>query len=72
MTKLATVSAQAQNLSPLERVELVETILQSLDPIAPEAERRWAAEAKDRWAAHERGELKARDLDEALSKYDAL
>ncbi len=66
---IETLSREARKLSPLERTELVEVLLQSLGAISAEHQEKWAAEAKDRLAAYQRGDLKSRDLDEALAKY---
>ena len=69
-TKTSALSTQARQLPPAERIDLVEDILQSLDTVGAELEKRWADEAKDRLAAYKRGELAARDLDEVLAEYD--
>ena len=66
----STLSAEARRLSPADRIALVEEILQSLDAIDPELEKRWADEAKDRLAAYQRGDLQARDIDEVFAAYD--
>lgn len=54
---------QAVRLSPTERIELVETILASLDKPDPELSALWAREAESRLDAYHRGELT--DVDEA-------
>jgi len=64
-----TLSAQARKLSPAERVELVDSILASLDEPDPNIDRLWAKEAEDRLAAYRRGEIKAVPLQEVLAKY---
>ena len=69
-TKTSALSAQARQLPPSERIDLVEDILQSLDTVGPELEKKWADEAKDRLAAYKRGELASRDFDEVLAEYD--
>ena len=68
-SSIETLSREARKLSPLARTELIEDLLQSLGAISAEHEEKWAAEAKDRLAAYRRGDLKARDLDDALAKY---
>ena len=68
-SSIETLSREARKLSPLERAELIEDLLQSLGAISSEHEEKWAAEAKDRLEAYRRGDLEARDLDEALAKY---
>jgi len=57
-------------LPPDERAELVESIMQTLDPVDPEIDRLWADKAKDRLAAYRRGELETVDFDEVLASYD--
>ena len=70
MTKAAkTLGAQARNLSPDERMELVDDILASVDEPDPTVDRLWAKEAEDRLAAYRRGEIKAVPLQEVLAKY---
>jgi len=56
-------------LPPIERAELVEGILQSLDATDPNLDQLWAEAAKDRLAAYRRGELEALDFDETLAKH---
>jgi putative addiction module component (TIGR02574 family) len=63
------LSAQARNLSPSERLELVDDLLASLDEIDPKIDALWARESEDRLAAYRRGELKAIPLQEVLAKY---
>lgn len=64
-----TLSIQARKLAPAERLELVDSILASLDEPDPAIDRLWAKEAEDRLAAYRRGELKAVPLQEVLAKY---
>lgn len=61
---------EARKLTPLERIELVEQILHSLDGIDPRLEQAWSMEAKDRLDALRRGELTSKDLDVVLAKFD--
>jgi putative addiction module component (TIGR02574 family) len=55
-----TLCDAARKLSPIERLELVEGILASLDEPDAALDRLWASEAEDRMAAYRRGELKAK------------
>lgn len=64
-----TLSAQAVQLPPDERLALVEQILDSLDEPDPTLDALWAAEADDRLAAYRRGEIRAVALSEVLAKY---
>jgi len=63
------LSAQARKLSTSERIDLVDSILASLDEPDPSIDRLWAKEAEERLAAYRRGEIKAVPLQEALAKY---
>jgi len=60
----------ARKLSPAERIRLVDEILSSLDQTNPSLDATWAAEVEDRIAVYRRGEIRALDLSEILSKYN--
>jgi putative addiction module component (TIGR02574 family) len=63
------LTARARRLSPSERIELVDAILESLDEPDSSMDRLWAKEAEERLAAYRRGEIKAIPLEEVLAKY---
>lgn len=66
------LSQQAAQLPPAERMELVERILDTLDTLDtpdPNLDALWAKEAEDRLAAYRRGEISALPLAEVLGKY---
>lgn len=63
------LSQQAAQLPPAERMELVERILDTLDIPDPNLDALWAKEAEDRLAAYRRGEISALPLAEVLGKY---
>jgi putative addiction module component (TIGR02574 family) len=63
------LGSQARELSPSDRIALVEDVLDSLDRTDSQLDELWAAEAKDRLAAYRRGELAARDLNDIIAKY---
>jgi putative addiction module component (TIGR02574 family) len=67
--KAKVLSEQARELSPHDRIALVEEVLDSLDKPDPSTERLWVLEARERLAAYRRGELAAKDLNEILAKY---
>lgn len=70
MTEAAkNLSAQARKLSEADRLELVDSILASLDETDPAIDSAWAKEAEVRLAAYRRGEIKALPLQEILAKY---
>lgn len=63
------LSAQAVQLPPDERMEVVERILDSLDEPDASLDALWAKEADDRLAAYRRGEVRAVALSEVIAKY---
>ncbi len=70
MTRTAgALSAQAVQLTPAERMEVVERILDSLDQPDTTLDSLWAKEADDRLASYRRGEIKALALSEVIAKY---
>lgn len=70
MTQAAEVlSAQAAKLPPEERMEVVERILDTLDPPNAALDALWAKEATDRLAAYRRGEIEALALSDVIAKY---
>ncbi len=60
---------QARQLPVLERMEVVDALLATIDEPNPELDRLWVAEAEDRVAAYRRGEIKAVELGDVLAKY---
>ena len=64
-----TLSAQAVQLPPEERMALVERILDSLDEPDPSMDALWTKEADDRLAAYRRGEIRAVALSDVVAKY---
>lgn len=63
------LSQQAAQLPPAERMDRVERILDTLDMPDPNLDALWAKEAEDRLAAYRRGEISALPLAEVLGKY---
>ena len=63
-----TLSVEARKLSPVERIDLVDDILASLDEPDPNIDRLWTAEAEERLVAYRRGEIRAVPLHEVLAK----
>ena len=64
-----TLSTQAAQLAPEERIQLVERILNSLDQPDAALDALWANDANDRLAAYRRGEIKAVGLPDVIAKY---
>jgi putative addiction module component (TIGR02574 family) len=65
------LAAQARELSPQDRIALVEDILDSLHLHQTDTslDRLWANEARQRLAAYRDGEIAARDLGDIIAKY---
>jgi putative addiction module component (TIGR02574 family) len=59
----------ARKLRPVERLQLIDALMDSLDEPDPAIEAAWAAEAQDRLAAYDRGELPSAPIEELLAKY---
>ena len=64
-----TLSAQAVQLPPKDRMALVERILDSLDEPDASVDALWAKEADDRLTAYRRGEVRAVALSDVIAKY---
>lgn len=63
------VIEQASQLTALEKLEVVDALLASVDKPDAEIDSLWATEAEDRLTAYRRGEIKALELNEVLAKY---
>ncbi|MEW6164703.1 MAG: addiction module protein [Pseudomonadota bacterium] len=64
------LASLAAKLAPSDRLQLVETILATLDQPDPEISAAWAKEAEERLAAYRRGELGAVDENEVFGDLD--
>ena len=65
------VLAQALKLSPLEKAELVERILDTfLLPERKTIDEHWSAEAEDRIDAYDRGEVAARSVMDVFARIE--
>jgi len=69
MTRQSDVLKAALSLAPVEKAELVDHLLRSLDNPDKEIDQLWAKEAENRIDAFERGKLKAISLEKVLEKY---
>ena len=67
--KAKALGEQARELSPQDRIALVEDVLDSLDQTNPSIDRLWAKEASDRLAAYRRGDISAWDIRDIVAKY---
>ena len=60
---------EASALSAEDRIELIEQLQASLDPVDPSIEQAWVEASEQRLDGYLRGEIEARDADEVLAKY---
>jgi putative addiction module component (TIGR02574 family) len=56
------------SLNPIDKIRLVEMLLESLDKADPEIEAAWVAESERRYAAYKRGEIQGATLDEVKKR----
>lgn len=64
---------QVLDLSPIERVELVEKVLRSFDfPERNDIDAAWGKETEDRVDAYERGEMASFPASEVFDEIEAL
>jgi putative addiction module component (TIGR02574 family) len=65
------ILAEALKLSPIERAELLEQIVESFSsPDRRAFDERWAAEAEERIEAYERGEIKSSSANEVFDRIE--
>ena len=67
--RVKTLCDEAASLSAEDRIELIERLQASLDPVDASIEHAWAEEGERRLDAYLRGETTARDADEVLAKH---
>ncbi len=70
METIDQLAKKAIGLRPMERIQLVEAILYSLDKPDPDIEKSWIAESEARYKAYKRGELEAYDWDDIKKRYE--
>jgi len=63
------LSEQAKQLPPDERLALVDQLLDTLDEPDASLDAMWAKEAESRLAAYRRGEIQAATLSDVIAKY---
>jgi putative addiction module component (TIGR02574 family) len=66
-----TLSAQAMQLPPDERLALVDQLLDTLDEPDASLDALWAKEAESRLAAYRRGDIQTTSLSDVIAKYQA-
>lgn len=60
---------QANQLPPLEKLQLAELLLADLDKPDPEIDAIWREEAQNRWQAYKAGEIKTVSYETVMQKY---
>lgn len=63
------LSEQAKQLPPEERLALVDQLLDTLDEPDASLDALWAREAESRLAAYRRGDIRAASLSDVIAKY---
>ncbi len=71
METVEQLAHKAMDLSPKERIKLVEEILCSLNEIDPDIEKAWILESEARYEAFKKGEIEAIDWEEIRKKYES-
>ena len=70
LTSKQNIFEKAKLLNPLDRLQLIDALLESLDKPNPEIEKLWLKESDARYEAYKRGELKATDWDKVKERYE--
>ena len=60
---------EALSLKPIEKIHLIEKILESLDRPDPEIEKEWVAESEARYKAYKKGKAETVPLERIKKKY---
>lgn len=63
------IAAEIHDLSDVEKLRLVDTILADLDKPDPEIDRIWAEESRNRWAAYKVGRASTVPYKTVMAKY---
>ncbi len=71
MSKSTDLLSAAKKLAPVERLDLVEQLLNDLDKPDEAIDALWVREAEDRLSAYRRGEIRAVALADVVAKYTA-
>jgi putative addiction module component (TIGR02574 family) len=61
---------QTLSLNPIDKIRLVEMLLESLDKTDPEIEAAWVAESERRYVAYKRGIIQGSTLDEVKISFE--
>lgn len=63
------LEAQIRSLTEVEKLRLVDAILNDLHKPDPEGDRVWAEEARKRWLAYKEGRIATVSYEEVMSKH---
>lgn len=63
------VNEEALSLNPLEKIQLIDELLLSLDMPNHDLDKIWAEEAENRIKAYDAGLTKAAKIEDVLAKY---
>lgn len=63
------IAAEIHDLSDVEKLRLVDTILTDLDKPDPEIDRIWAEESRKRWAAYKAGQAQTVPYETVMAKH---
>lgn len=66
------IAAEIHDLSDVEKLQLVDTILADLDRPDPEIDRVWAEEARKRWVAYKAGRIQTVPYETVMAKHRRL
>jgi putative addiction module component (TIGR02574 family) len=69
MSQAASIIRDAEQLPPIERIKLVEHLLDTLDKTDPEIDTIWADESESRLDAYLRGEAEAIAATDVLARH---
>lgn len=72
MSEKEQILTKALKMSPIERAEIVDQLIQSLDQPDEEIDRLWKQEAEDRIDTYEAGDIQTVTLREVMEKYKDL
>ena len=69
MESIEELTGKAAQLQPIDRIKLVETILQSLDKIDTEIGKNRVKESEARYTAYKDGKIESTDWEEVRKRY---
>jgi putative addiction module component (TIGR02574 family) len=73
MTKTAEkLAPEIHSLSDMEKLQILDAILNDLDRPDPAMDRIWADEARKRWTAYKEGRIPTVSYQEVMDKYRAI